>query len=56
MVIPVNLELSDSRLFNEDVPGKSGDVWLGGRVLIEFSLIIVVVHIVTNSEELLVVV
>ena len=36
--------------------GKFGDVWLGGRVLIEFLVFIKIINVVAHSEELLVVV
>ena len=50
------MELGNSGLLNENVPGELGNVWLGGWVLIELLVFVVVVHIVTNSEEFLVVV
>ena len=56
LVFPLDLELSHSGLLNEDVTSQFVNDWLHGWVLIEFLVFIEVVDIVTNSEELLVVV
>lgn len=58
LVVPVNLELGDARLFDENVAHKLADVGLSGRVFIQLSELVGVriIHVVADSEELLVVV
>lgn len=56
MVIPVNLELSDSWFLHKDVSNELGNISLHGWVFIQFLVFIVVVDIVAYSEELLIVV
>jgi hypothetical protein len=56
VVVPINLELSDSWLLHENVPDQLCNIRFHGRVLIHLWVFIVVVHIVAHSEELLVVV
>lgn len=56
MVIPVNLELGNSGLLYKNMTHKFGNVRFHWWIFLHFWVFIVVVHIVTNSEELLVVV
>lgn len=56
LVVPFNLKFGHSGLLDEDVPGEFGDVGLRGRVLVEFLLLVEVVHVVAHAEELLAVV
>lgn len=58
LLVPVDLELGHARLLDEDVAHKLADVGLSGRRLVEFRELvgIRIIHIVSNSEELLIVV
>ena len=54
LIFPLDLEFCNSRLFNKDVSSQPLDIGLFGWVLSELQLFIVVVHVVADSEELLV--
>ncbi len=55
-IFPLDLELSDSWFLHKNVSSKLGDVWLHGWVLIELWFFIVVIHVITNTEEFLLIV
>ena len=56
--LPVNLELCDTGLFDQDVPGELGDIGLRRGVLDKVGelLGVCVVDVITHAEELLVIV
>ncbi len=56
LIFPCDLELSDSGLFDQNVASKFLNDGLLRRVLVQLLIFIVVVHVVTYSEELLLVV
>ena len=49
LFVPINLELGHSRLFRQNVPGKSGDVGSGGWVIIHLLIIVFNIHVVSHS-------
>jgi hypothetical protein len=54
LVVPLDLELGHSRLLHQDVADQTVDQGLLRRILGELGLLVIVVHIVSNSEEFLV--
>ena len=53
VLVPLDVELCDSWSLDQDVSSELADVWFRGWVLVEFGVFVVVVDVVTNSEELM---
>ena len=55
LFVPVDLEFCDAGLFRQNVPVESGNIRCSGMIINHFLIIVFDVHIITNSQKLLVI-